>query len=300
MSWLTGDTGPTDEDLERLRALQGMTNVIPLLARADELDSEAITKAKLRLCQALDDEHIDYFSFSMPGTQKDIYAISNATRPDNDVMDASILMSSVYMPPLVMTDLSVLVGHMFSSDGSAWLRHSAAVKCVQWRRQRVRNAPTSETSLLYRRGTTVGALSPMLTVNPFAQRHQWGRVEVSDWAWGLRRSLAAERRRSLPQTSSAHSGTSLCESSRAMVRQKHKRDKPCKSKKTERPANTPHQDPLGLLELAAQVRYGGRLTLELLSSLGILGCVASWLIRPEQACHQDLKWLSVLRVVTLH
>lgn len=251
--------------------------------------------AKLRLRQALDDGHIDYFSFSLPGTPGDIYAVSSATHSDNDVMDASLLMSSEYNPPLISTDLPLLAEHLFSVDGSSWLRHSAAVKCVRWRSKHLQGTSMQQTALSRRRGMMGGALSPVLTANPFAQGRCWARIEVSDWAQGLRQSLRAERFDQTPQPINVGPDALLCKSSKAVVRQQRHGDGLSRRRRSARSVDDPHQDPLGLLEFAAQVRYGSNLALELLSSFGFLGCVAAWLIRPEQESHQHLRWLSVWR-----
>ncbi len=40
-----------------------------------------------------------------------------------------------------------------------------------------------------------------------------------------------------------------------------------------------HQDPLGLLEVAADLRYKGLVALEVLGSLGVLGGLALWVSR---------------------
>src|SRR3569833_3364955 len=56
------------------------------------------------------------------------YAISSAPGSDHETMDASLLMSSDYVQPLIPSELTVLVDQVFSEDGTSWLRHSAGRK----------------------------------------------------------------------------------------------------------------------------------------------------------------------------
>jgi hypothetical protein len=49
-------------------------------------------------------------------------------------MDASVLMSSGYVQPLVSSDLTRLVDRLFDPDNAQWLRHCAVKKFIQWRR----------------------------------------------------------------------------------------------------------------------------------------------------------------------
>lgn len=53
------------------------------------------------------------------------FAVSSARADDDDNMDASVLMSPDYEPPLVESELSALVERVFDPDNIAWLRHSA-------------------------------------------------------------------------------------------------------------------------------------------------------------------------------
>lgn len=49
-------------------------------------------------------------------------------------MDASVLMSSGYVQPLVSSDLTRLVDRLFDPDNAQWLRHCAVKKFILWRR----------------------------------------------------------------------------------------------------------------------------------------------------------------------
>ena len=47
-------------------------------------------------------------------------------------MDASLLMSSEYVQPLLHSELNILIEHMFQPDNVAYLRHTAAKKLISW------------------------------------------------------------------------------------------------------------------------------------------------------------------------
>ncbi|KAG9255214.1 uncharacterized protein F5Z01DRAFT_635502 [Emericellopsis atlantica] len=277
--YLIAHTGLEVRDIECITSLQQKTNVIPLLARADELDDDAISAAKNLICQQIQEQGLDCFSFCSPENAMDnipIFAVSSATRVDHSMMDASVLMSSGYIQPLVPTDLEALVQNIFTAEGCAWLRHSTAAKCVRWRRERMQNAGLR--MALTHRDPSRCAISPVLTVNPFARRY-WDRVEVSNWAQGLRHSLEAERhhRAVAQQLLEDISKRSVRPRNNMVARPK---DKVARQRARD-PAELVHQDPLGLLDFVSQARKSWRTTTELLSALCVLGCGVACVIGPR-------------------
>ncbi|CAK7228069.1 hypothetical protein SBRCBS47491_006779 [Sporothrix bragantina] len=135
-------------DIEYLRLLAPLTNVVPLLARADALRTESdVAEAKEKIARQLHEANIQPFAFTVPTAAQEFaltlasssglpqpYAISSANGSDHDVMDASLLMSPDYVQPLVPTDLATLVEQVFCPDGISRLRHAAAQKFAKWRR----------------------------------------------------------------------------------------------------------------------------------------------------------------------
>lgn len=263
-----------------MRTLQNATNVIPLLARADELSVDELHLAKEKLLADAEAASVECFSFTTLGSMEDphhINAVSSATQCDHETIDASILMRSDYLPPLISTDLDSLVAKALSAEGSTWLRHSAACKAIQWLRQQRRQGRLAQSALTCRQLSTVTGVGPRHYTNGSFERQDWGRVEISSWAEGLRQSLAAERlalsrQQITPSLSSAQMPLAVT-----------KRHRPYSKSPEIRPPTVTanHQDPLGLLGLVSQLQTGSKLTFELVSSLGVLGCVAAWVIRPE-------------------
>ncbi|KAL2201494.1 Septin-domain-containing protein [Corynascus similis CBS 632.67] len=213
-------------DIEYLRQLSPLTNIIILLAQADLMSAEQIAASKSQIHSQLREADVRLFSFSLPSTSTEpdkhgIYAISSATGSDHDTMDASLLMSPDYVQPLAPTELSTLVADVFSPDGVARLRHAVARKYVQWRAS-PSNPHTSSLfstsslsrhhhhqalplSLPLRRMSETGpsrlnnAAGPnnsyaLARLADHAQREErLAQVRLANWAADLQKSLARER-----------------------------------------------------------------------------------------------------------
>ncbi|RYP23722.1 hypothetical protein DL767_008736 [Monosporascus sp. MG133] len=294
-------------DIEYIRRLTPLTNVIPVLAQADKLLPEQILASKERIAGQLRDANIRIFSFIPPSEEKQAgtlitapYAVSSATGSDHDIMDASLLMSPDYVQPLMSTELTYLVQNIFSPNGASWLRHAAAKKYLQWR-----NIPLSRPRHLYqplslpepdhRSGLT--GISGALIGRPslaLARAYDQGPVDsrpqfrVADWAADLQRSLASERakfealvrgERPVWLNECMQDGTLVAinqPNRKSSIR--NRRD----SKREPLGRTKHHQDPLGLLQVVAELKVGSWIALEVVGSLGILGAFAVWLSRRQQ------------------
>ncbi|KAH8894765.1 hypothetical protein GQ53DRAFT_682273 [Thozetella sp. PMI_491] len=299
-------------DIHYLQKLGALTNVIPLLAQSDLMSAEDIASSREQIESQLKAADIRPFSFTMhagAGTQG-LYAISSATGSDHDTMDASLLMSPDYVQPLHPTELASLVEHVFTHDGASQLRHSAARKYIQWRKGEIPTRPLdllqqplSMTSSYAHSRQSSQVLTPPLgatssyalaRVTDHTQREErLAQIRLANWAADLQKSLANERAQyeSLATSERAIWLTErlnecvldgqLVPASRArrgrrasveMLREKIRR----KLGESASTTTAAHQDPLGLLEVAADLRHKGLLALELLSSLGVLGGLALW------------------------
>ncbi|KAK2002150.1 heat shock protein [Colletotrichum falcatum] len=249
------------------------------------------------------------FDPTTPNAQEpDIYAISCELVSDNDVMDASMLMSSEYVQPLVPTDLPRLLESIFSVDGATWLRHAAATKLLGWRLHRPKTSNGSAGLSLQTGGCTdrrllrtrTGSLTPLAmsrVPNYTRYEERFCRIQLTDWAADLQRSLANERaireRRAREQ---AHMWVrESCRERRyapgvngstamALTRTRGRRDlgRSISSRRhstgsDQNWALVRHQDPLGLLQLKADFKWQSWNTLEMVGGLGIIGGLA-WLI----------------------
>ncbi|KAL7763458.1 hypothetical protein ACKLNR_006816 [Fusarium oxysporum f. sp. zingiberi] len=270
--YLIPHSGLVREDVEYIKRAQRMTNVIPVLTRVDELAPEEIKHIKQQVVKSLADKDVDYFSFEGPDDSEEtkcVYAVSTESWPDYDTMDASTLMDSEYIPPLLPTDLGRLVDHIFSLDGSARLRHSAAVKCIKWRRDHGDNLLQNALSS----GALVSRSIPerAMRLRSFRRTPSWDRLELYNWANNLRQSLQSERLYHLMEER-AISNAVATQSSLVHVPRNGKKKTQSKKRKAPQPT---HQDPLGLLEMGGGLKQKGMLALEMVSSVGLVGLVAS-------------------------
>ncbi|KAF3901687.1 Septin-4 [Orbilia brochopaga] len=152
LSFLTGNGSPQVDvvlyvilhrlkpvDIDFMRKLAALTNVLPVIAKSDTLTALQTTDLKLSILNDLRNAGIRGFLFGksaddvargLPACPP--FATSSAQAPD-ERMDASLLMSPEYVPPLVASELDELVSHLFDTDYAAWLRHSSTKKFLSWK-----------------------------------------------------------------------------------------------------------------------------------------------------------------------
>lgn len=131
-------------DLELIRRLSPLTNIIPLIAKSDRLAREKTLSLKTSVLQKVRGEDLQIFLFGRSIEEllrtegpAPPFAVSSATAIDAENMDASLLMSADYVQPLAPSELHALIDRVFERDSIAWLRHSVARKFASWRnRQR--------------------------------------------------------------------------------------------------------------------------------------------------------------------
>ena len=152
-----------------MQRLSALTNVIPVIAKSDTLSSTELIAVKTSILarlqttsmkpfffgNAIDDAllAVQELSLEQPSLAQSErvavsepiefpfpvpthpYAVSSQLGPDTDTMEASLLMSSDYVQPLLPSELAALVDVLFDPESIAWLRHSAAKKFVCWRKR---------------------------------------------------------------------------------------------------------------------------------------------------------------------
>jgi len=216
--WLTGNTALRDEDVIFLQHLAAITNVIPLIAKAD-IRSPEETEILRRSIDTLQRSEIKFFT-SKSDHSPQAYSVCSATADDDETMDASTLMSPEYIQPLIPSQLSALVKEVFNPDTMACLRHLAAKKLVQAQGSKIFSIPDpfsrSASIPLYDRATgspTSPASSPHASqtmvsyariISPYAraklsdhtqQEERLAQIRLAKWAGDLQRSLQNERAR---------------------------------------------------------------------------------------------------------
>ena len=227
---------PHDHEIELLRQWSTWTNIVPVIARSDAYSEEELRYLMTQIRSKLDDAGISAFCFNngqhsgkatahfdSPGSNP-IYAVSSALGDDDEVMDASILMSSEYVRPLVPSDISRMVQDLFEPENMLWLRHSAVKKFVQWRRRQLANSldlqaqadltSSLDTAVLlhnphdpsmssastvsthsgvlipYPHSTSASSLSPS---SESEGSHAYRHIHLAEWAQDLQRGMDLER-----------------------------------------------------------------------------------------------------------
>ncbi|PWW75326.1 hypothetical protein C7212DRAFT_297200 [Tuber magnatum] len=220
-------------DIDFIRRLSPFTSVLPIIAKADTLTPQQVQNLKLSILNDLRGAGVRPFLFgkTFPDVSRSMsenmpcapFAISSALSSDSENMEASLLMSPDYVAPLVGSELSELVNHVFDPDNIAWLRHASAKKYIQWSNTsnhsssltRFNSTPGSPGSM---RSTSASALlsasnsslihipdsGSQVAANSFAlarvadhtqREERLAQVRLTRWAHDLQRSLKAERER---------------------------------------------------------------------------------------------------------
>lgn len=211
-------------DIDCIRKLCELSNVIPVISKADLLSSSQIISLKKSFHEEAQKAGVKPFLFGDPPPEpqdgedapapQSPFAVSSAKSSDDDTMDASVLMSPDYELPLVSSELGLLIEKMFDLENLAWLRHSAAKKLAQ-KRDTLQHPPQFSLP----RFNIPGFSSPLPSMSPppqvlgsypgdgsssytmarvadYTQREErLAQVRLAKWASDLQRSLQNERER---------------------------------------------------------------------------------------------------------
>ncbi|KAF2399395.1 hypothetical protein EJ06DRAFT_562648 [Trichodelitschia bisporula] len=199
------------QDIDYFKRLSELTNVIPVIGKADLLSPQAMADLKTSILNQLHTYSARPFLFGKsaedimqvtattlpasapsqspaseavatsppppehrptstePPSYSDIlppFAISTLHGSDDLEMDASLLMSSTYTPPLMGSDLSHFVELLLDPSTIAWLRHTAARKFLTWRSRKPSSLDSStagpRSNRLVTRGSSMSLGSPTL------------------------------------------------------------------------------------------------------------------------------------------
>ncbi|EEQ86472.1 hypothetical protein RJZ56_007898 [Blastomyces dermatitidis] len=126
-------------DISCIQKLSKVATVIPLISKADLLTESQIHSLKRSFHSQAREAGVRPFLFGdlagSIGDEETIpslpFAVSSANSNDDDIMDASLLMSPDYVQPLAPSELNLLLEKLFDRDNIAWLRHLAAKKLIE-------------------------------------------------------------------------------------------------------------------------------------------------------------------------
>ena len=155
-------------ELSLLRQLSLLTNIVPVIARADEKSAADLDVERSCLFAKLAENDIDYFNiFRFFETRigrtanRRLPCVSSAPARDEENIDASLLMSSGYVQPLEPSDLQAFMEALFDPETAACLRHNAVRKLVHWGRTGMNKLPSLPLNSLHNGGS-----SAIPTMNP--------------------------------------------------------------------------------------------------------------------------------------
>jgi septin family protein len=142
----------TEPEHAFVRELASRTNLIPLIARADNSTAQELQAHREKIRSVLTGINADWYSMvdisaeaagfpifdATPNHSRlEPFAISSAMADDAENMDASLLMASDYLQPLVPSDLTYFLNRFMSSSNIARMRHSSAKKFLLWRKSQM-------------------------------------------------------------------------------------------------------------------------------------------------------------------
>lgn len=296
-------------DIECIRQLGKFTNVVPVIAKSDQMASDQIADLKSAFRQQAQAAGVNLFLFGDPSLAESDsfdtrvpFAVSSAKSNDDEVMDASTLMSPEYVQPLVPSELKLLVENLFDRDHLAWMRHSAAKKLAQRQRAQlavqpyipyspsssmVSTAPLSAPSTT----TTASSLTPALAgpldytlarIADYTQREErLAQVHLASWASDLQQSLQNERQR-YEQLARDDRTAWLTEQLSECVVDGSLVPRPGYQPKTTGRAFhiqlSPH-DPLGVVWWTDDLKHRGWVIFQVVGGFGVVGGLAIWLAK---------------------
>ena len=307
-------------DLDFLRRLSTLTNIIPLVAKADLLSDEEIERSKLSITTDLEAVGVRPFMFDPSGpTISSVYTVCSAPSNDEDNMDASLLMSPDYIQPLLPSNLTELVHRLFDKDHISWLRHLAAKKLINSRRDMevasmISSFPKSTLNPLkalpLRSPTPLTSPTTGQTLVTYAsgassyvkigiadhtrREEKLAQVRLAKWAGDLQRSLQNERARYEALSRGertvwlteklgecVHDGTIAPSQNSAMAMPPANASTPLKEELPGTFGRTfaDGGDPLGLLRWNEAMRRRGWIAFQVVGSFGVLGAMAVWMAR---------------------
>lgn len=313
-------------DIEFMRRLSPLTNIIPVIAQSESLSAEQLRSLKANILSQLQEANIKPFLFGVPPEEilsasqpLPPFAVSAVTTTDDENMDASLLMSPDYVAPLHPTELSSLVSIIFSPDTISWLRHSAAKKAIKRREDGIQQPHAISRSLSLQHSVSIvtppiGATSSyaLARITDHTQREEHlAQVRLSKWATDLQRSLQNERARfeALARGDRAvwlterlnecvQDGTlvpvSQSNTNRVSWSAETTEGRIVKQESYSRVSRNrssglefSQHDPLGLLQLNTEMRRKSWAAVKIVSGVGIIGGLAFWL---TGRWHSDNEW----------
>lgn len=273
------------EDIVYLQRLSAVTNVIPIISKSDARSPEELEILRRAIMDQLHLANIKNFKSFTRTAKSTIFAVCSVPSHDDEVMDASLLMSSEYIQPLSPSELPMLMEYIFDPDNVACMRHLAAKKLV---RAKTFDFPYLPQSSLSRSPGISPYLQAKMT-DHIQQEERLAQLKLAKWASDLQRNLQAERTR-LEATAQSERNEWLVERLHEQVDQgaqaisssttsvgrnnTHSSNGPCSSFRQTNLLDV--NDPFGLLRWSDAVQRRTWIVLQVAGGFGMIGAVAMW------------------------
>lgn len=295
--------------------------MIILLSKSDDQSVEKIELLKRSLADHLRKSGIGQFRFPKETFRQPPFTVCSVPSDDDDNMDASLLMSSEYVQPLIPSELGVLLEQLFDKDTISCIRHLAATKIVQAQKQSDGSRQTwalargtlNPTTLLSQTIPTSPSSSPICQptspgLSPFIQatisdhtmyEERLAQVRLAKWASDLRRSLQNERQRYealVQEEQAAWLSEKLDELERKNgkdginLTKKLPKNRRYRSGTSQRYQMMKEEDPLGLIRHYETLTQNGWIALQVAGGFGVLGAVAVWVARSWSSGSWEINW----------
>lgn len=250
-------------------------------------------------------------------TPLDPFAVSSALGDDAEVIDASILMSSQYMQPLLPSELNTFLEHFLSPDNIFKMRHWSAIKFVLWRQENLGYHVSRTLSLRARSpgNLSIGSMEPSKGLIPHSTSSYYRgsspafsdtsrqsanardknalthidqqpsepfrQVRLAKWAQDLQRSLANERGKYVHMYNNFPADWSSGNSEKddqALITTTNG-TRPARGHLGGDLGVIDPRDPLGVLAFGQAFRRRGYFMLQIMGGCGLIGAVAYWIMR---------------------
>lgn len=297
-------------DLEFLQRVSQITNVIPVLSKADTMEPAHIETIKQSMSDELAQLGIIPFPLLSEDSPASPYAICSAPSNDEDNMDASLLMSSDYIQPLLPSELATVIDRLFDKDSIARLKYLSAKKLVgspTALRQMITTPASSglpnsippassfsTASQIISSNTLRPPLQSQIRLAEYTRREEkLAQIRLAKWASDLRRMMQDERRqfeelRHVERTTWLTGKLDECKHDASFANGNNVIRTELAS--TSSPFGlTGMNDPLGLLRCDVYLRQHGFRIFQVVGTFGVFGAVAMWVARNLSNC-SDWSW----------
>lgn len=230
------------------------------------------------------------------------YSVCCTASSDDENMDASLLMSSDYVQPLLPSQLNLVLDQIFDKETISYLRYSASKKLLR-AHGNVTHSITPAGSA-YTKG-----MSPYLQArlkDHIQQEEKFAQIKLAKWASDLQRTLQTERAQYKTMMQEERAGwlvekleecqdidgepTSATTSAMTLRNDKMIHGNRSRSSMRSRHSLTDADDPMGLLRWNEAMRKTGWLTIQIVGGFSVLGAMAMWTARTWGAGSED-GWL---------